>query len=381
MLLATAVLVMEGRARADGVATTVTLHVVASPAEAREAREVLADLLSRIEIGIADEAMPKERSLVDVKIDLSIGREAPFVLLTSGRPPAVICRRSLTPQTSRQVLIESAAEVAYAAVETRARALGLLESGQGEPATAGTSDRSPPAGVTPAPEVVAGAADATSLRARAPNDSGAPGYGLDVSALAETQLHGFGAGLVAAGGGAGVTWSWRRPRIAPTLGVAVTYLRPVSRVDPLAFGPFNDLSIISSKLAATVDALAFRRVRLQVGSSLAFDVLQVAAPPATGGPYPAMMAGASGSSSALAIWAGATTRLSICVSQRVQIFVAAGADYQLRQPPGPPQAGGPGTPNGGYGAPSPASFEPSVWRSSFLTGMAFTLAGRPPSAD
>jgi hypothetical protein len=259
--------------------------------------------------------------------------------------------------------------------------LGLLEIGRGEPATAGTSDRSPPAGLTPAPQAVADAADATNLRASAPNDSGAPGYGLDVSALAETQLHGFGAGLVAAGGGAAVTWSWRRSRIAPTLGVAVTYLRPISRVDPIALGPFNDLSIISSKLVATIDALTFRRVRLEVGSSLAFDVLQVAAPPATGGPYPAMMPGESGSSSALAIWAGATTRLSICVSRRVRVFVAAGADYQLRQPPAPAQGGGPGPPNGGYGAPSPASFEPSFWRSSFLTGMAFTLAGRTPSAD
>ena len=115
-------LVCAGRAGAaveEG--TVVSLHVVASPAEARATREVLADLLSRIEIGIADAPSATQPSLVDVEIDLSTGHGGPFVALATREPPAIICRRSLSPQASREVLIESAAEVAYAAVESRAR--------------------------------------------------------------------------------------------------------------------------------------------------------------------------------------------------------------------------------------------------------------------
>ena len=146
---------------AVGEGTVVSLHVVSSPAEARETREVLADLLSRIEIGITDAPSATQPSLVDVEIDLSTGHGGPFVALSTRELPAIICRRFLSPQASREVLIESAAEVAYAAVESRARALGVLRdgasaragAGAGEPTIAGPQNAPPPATPLPQPEL------------------------------------------------------------------------------------------------------------------------------------------------------------------------------------------------------------------------------------
>jgi hypothetical protein len=385
VLLAAAVAAIAGRARAAGEGSTViNLRVVASPAEAREMRAVLADLLSRIDVGIADDGpAATQPSLVDVEIDLSTGNGGPFVVLTTRQPRAIICRRLLSPQASREVLIESAAEVAYAAVESRARVVGVLRADTVEPPPEGRNIERAPATRPPQADVAAVGtivADAAALQARASNDAAPPWYGVDAAGFAEVQLRNAAAGAPATGGGAAVTLGLRGIRFDPALVLALSYLRPAGSVDPAA--P-RDLSIVSTRLGATVDAFGFRWISLQVGPSLALDVVRGEVPQFTPGPPPAFMmqmTGETASFSGLAIWAGGSARLSIRVARSSHFFVAAGADYQLRQAGSPrPPVGGP--PNGANVAPLWSDSGPSGWRSSFLVGLAFTLAGRPLMTD
>ena len=91
--------------------------------------------------------------------------------------------------------------------------------------------------------------------------------------------------------------------------------------------------------------------------------------------------GATTPFSGLAIWAGGSTRLSIRVARSSHVFLAAGADYQLRQ-------AGPLRPAAARARRTAGSVrrrsgwkEASGWRSSFLVGLAFTLAGRPLMTD
>src|SRR5204862_7974023 len=121
----------------------------------------------------------------------------------------------------------------------------------------------------------------------------------------------------------------------------------------------------------------------QVGPTLSLDVVRGDAPAMMSGPGPVMtpILGTTGSFSGLAVWAGGTARLSIRVAPSSHVFVAAGGDYQLRQAgPRSPLAG---PPSGAMGA-TPSQWMdagPSGWRSSFLVGVAVTLAGRPLMTD
>jgi len=376
-VLAATLVAIAGRAHAAvDERPLVSLHVVASPAEARETQAVLADLLARIDIGIADVSAAKQASLVDVEIDLSADGGAPFVSIATRARPAIISRRSLSPQASRQVLMESAAEIAYAAVASHARALGILAAGAaGAPPVEPPNAPPAPADPTRRPEIAAlGAGAAAALRAQPAGDPGAPGYRVDAATFAEMQLRGVGSSLSMAGGGAAVSCSLRRIRLSPAIALALGYLRAVAGEDPAAPA---DLSVVSARLATTVDALAVRWISLQLGPALAADVVRGSVPSFMPGPGPAMMMiGESVPFSGVALWAGGTARLSVHVGGRFQLFVATGADYQLRQA-GPPagRAGGP------TGAPPPSGFAPSPWRSSLLAGLAFTVAGQAPTTD
>jgi hypothetical protein len=376
VLVATLACADRARAAAEESAV-VSLRVVSSPAEAREMREALADLLSRLEIGIDDAPSAMRRSLVDVEIDLSTGRGGPFVALSTREPPAIVCRRFLSPQASREVLIESAAEVAYAAIESRARALGVLRAG--EPAIA--VPPSTPPFARPPPPAITVAGDPAALQTKATNDAALPGYGVDAAAFAEMQTRGFGSGLLTAGGGAAVTLGLRGIRLAPALVLGLSYLRSVGVEDPAGPGNF---SMVSTRLGATVNALGFRWISLQVGPALAVEVVRGDVPVFMSGPGPVMMPmpGATNSFSGLGVWAGGTARLSIRVAERSHVFVAAGGDYQLRQAGPLRPAGGGGPPNGAVGAaPQGIDGASSGWRSSFVIGLTFTLAGRPLMTD
>ncbi len=178
---------------------------------------------------------------------------------------------------------------------------------------------------------------------------------------------------------AAVTFSLRGIRLDPALVLGVSYLRSIGLEDPAAPG---NLSMVSARIGATVNALGFRGISLQVGPTLALDVVRGDAPVFTSGPGPVMMPipGTTESFSGLAVWAGGAARLSIRVARSSYIFVAGGGDYQLREA-GPRPAGG-GLPTGAIGAPAQRMDEgPSGWRSSFLIGLAFTLAGRPLMTD
>ena len=219
------------------------------------------------------------------------------------------------------------------------------------------------------------------LQTHATNDAPVPGYGVDAAAFAEMQLRGAGSGLSTAGGGAAVTLSLRGIRLDPALVLGLSYLRSVGAEDPAAPGT---LAMVSTRLGATVNALGFRWISLQVGPSLALDLVRGDAAAFVSGPGPATMPmpGTTVPFSGLAVWAGGTARLSIRVAPSSYIFVAAGGDYQLRQAEPPRPAGGGAPPTGAISAPSQRmDGVPSGWRSSFLVGLAFTLAGRPLMTD
>jgi hypothetical protein len=381
VLLATAIAIATGARAAGEERTVISVHVAGSPVEARETRAVLADLLSRIGIGIVDGGpAATQPPLVDVEIDLSTSQGGPLVVVATPQPHAIICRRALNPQASREVLIESAAEVAYAAVESRARIVGVLPAQPVEPAAVGTQ---PPATPAPPPDVAAVravVADTAPLEAHASAVAALPWYGVDAAAFAEMQLRNAGAGPPATGGGAAVTFGFRRIRLDPALGLALSYLRPARVADPAI--P-RDVSLISTRLVATVDAFRFGRISVQLGPSLAVDVVRGEAPQFTpGGPPPVSMmqpTGETASFSRLAIWAGGSARLSLRVAGSSYLFVASGADYELRQPASPRPTGFGGPP---VGAPTAGpDYGPSGWRSSFVVGLAFTLAGRPLMID
>jgi hypothetical protein len=370
-LLAIAALMNGGRAGAvveEGA--VVTLHVVASSAEARATREVLAELLSRIGIGFADGA--GTTPLADVEIDLSAAHGGPSVTLSTREPAGLLCRRFLSSHASREVLIESAAEVAYAAVESRARALGVVRD-EVAPASPPTPKNGPP----PAAQTEIAAADTAApvLRTQAISDAARPGYGVDAAAFAEMQVRAAGP-RPTAGGGAAVTFGLRAVRLDPALTLGLSYLRAVGAEDPAA--PAN-ISMVSTRIGATVDALAFRWFSVQLGPSLSLDFVRGDAPTFMPGPGPGLMPmpGATQSFSGLAIWAGGDARVSVRVTQSAHVFLAAGAGYQLRQG-GPARKGGAGPPNGAVGVPAQWMDEGvSGWRSSLVVGLAFTLAGRP----
>jgi hypothetical protein len=381
-LVAAAVALGVGRAHAAGHPTpVVALRIVASPVETREVRQVVADLLSRIGLGLAEGPADEERASVDVEIDLSKDGGAPFVVLSTRRPHAVVWRRPLSAAASRKVLIESAAEVAYVAVESLARARGILPGdADTAPPAAPVGDEGPTSPSPRKPELVAeGAGAAPALRTDAPASAGTPGYGVDAAALGEMHARGLGGGQSSAGGGFALILSLRALRLAPAVALAVTYLRPIGAERP--FGP-ADLSITSARLGAGVTALRSRAISLQLGPSLALAVVRGDASPSMPGPMPPTMmlpAGAT-SFSALEIWAGATARLALRVGGGAHLFLEGGADYELRQPGSSPPRG-PGPSAGVDPGPFPTTSSSSPWRMCLLTGLAFTLAGQPHPPD
>jgi len=405
----------------DGVSSApspaITLRVVGSRDEARSMRETLADLLSRAGIDIAAE--PAAAVLVDVTVDLSGGTGGPFVELTTREPPSTIGRRQLDASVSRDVLIETAAQVVYTAVETRARTQGLIAGGTGglgDPASAAASS----GGAPPiAPLQTGGAAD---LRAQAPVPVRAASYGVDVAALAETRIQRLDPSRPTAGGGLALTWASRRRALGPALTAAFEVQRPVAAGDP---DTAAHLTTISVRLIPTIDAIARRWTTLQVGPSLAFDVSRGDAPVFAGNPLspqmtggggppgapaggPAPVAGATGPMtgpigapgpaatgglpagsaggppagaasgfSALALSAGGFARWSVRIGRHAQLFAAAGVERRLTYAGSSRPSAGQG-PNAGDPAAGPGGA--SSWRSSLLAGIAFTVAGAPTCA-
>jgi hypothetical protein len=85
--------------------------------------------------------------------------------------------------------------------------------------------------------------------------------------------------------------------------------------------------------------------------------------------------------SGLAVWAGGSARFAVRLTQSSHVFVAAGAEYQLRQA-GPARAAVAGPPIGAAGMTGQwVDGGISGWRSSLVVGLGFTLAGRPLMTD
>ncbi|MFL5308418.1 MAG: hypothetical protein ACJ8F1_24615 [Polyangia bacterium] len=391
-------------------APAITLRVAGSRDEARSMRETLADLLSRVGIDIVPEPGAGRAVLVDVTVDLS---GTPFVELTAAHPPVTICRRPLDAKVSRDVLIETAAQVVYTAVETRARTQGLIAA-TADP-LAPSSPEPPNAAPSPAGPIAPIPTDGRGdLRAQAAAPVRAASYGIDVAAIAETRIQHLDPSRPTAGGGLALTWASRRRVLGPALTAAVEVQRPVAAGDPATAAHLN---IISVRLIPTVNAVARRWMALQIGPSLALDVSRgdaavlstgPAAPtPMMGGPTggpPAGLAGGPGpvsgstggpaagpptgpgpvtgptggpptgstarSFSGVALSAGAFARWSIRIGRHAQLFAAADVEHRLSYAESSRPISGQGPNAVGAAAPGP-----STWRSSLLAGIAFTVAG------
>ena len=375
----------------------ITLRVLGSPDMARAMRETLADLLSRVGIDIAAE--PTGRTvLVDVAVDLSSGSGAPFVELTADRPPVTICRRQLDANASRDVLIETAAQVVYTAVETRARTQGLIAPAAAPLATA--APRARPRSRASRPT------DGATFGPRCPRRS------------ARRRTASTWRRLPRRGSSVWIPAARRRRRARPHVGLArralgpaltgaVEVQRPVAAGDP---DTAAHLSTVSVRVIPTVNAFARRWTALQVGPSARVRLSRGDAPafpdrarrprradmggptgaprrarsrpwdrrpgrwrgrsPGTGGLTGGPPAGSTARGfSAVALSAGAFARWSFRIGQHAQLFAAADVERRLSYA----ESARPNADQGPNGVGTPAG--PSTWRSSLLAGVAFTVAG------
>jgi hypothetical protein len=385
------------RALAEARPLLVVLDVVGAPAVVKATRDVLADLLARIAIEVAAESPPDRRPLARVVIDLSSGPGAPSVTLTVGPPWTIISRRALDAGAPREVLIESAAEVAYLAVQTRARAVGVLPADAGgavppdDPAAPGpeaatragaqTTTATEATAATAATTMIARSETGDAVAAPVPPSAPRPSFGIDVGVLAALQTRSFASGSFTAGGAGGaLTIGLRRSRLGPALTLAAAYLQPLTAADP--YGPPNP-TIVSTRVTPTVRLVCARWLAVQLGPALMLDALNTPAPgpsmpgPPMGGPGPSP--GGPPPAAGMATWtlqvsAGAEAQAIVRITGRAHAFLAGSAGLRLSGGGNPRSGGQPGP--GGYPAPSA-----SRWSSSFLAGLSFTMAGRTPTAD
>ena len=319
-------------------------------------------------------------SLVDVEIDLSTGHGGPFVALATREPPANICRR--LPQSA-----------GFARGADRERGRGRLRGCReprprpGHPSrrrrrrrAAGRGRRRTHGRPLRLRRIPSSLSPATPLRCRRKRRTMVSArYGVDAAAFAEMQLRGFGSGLPAAGGGAAVTFSLRGIRLDPALVLGVSYLRSIwigrsgrARQPQHGVGPNRRhrqrARLPGDLVAGRTDAGPRRRP----GRCAGVHVRARSGDDADSG-HDRVVLGSRG--------LGGGRRAPLDPRRRaLHIFVAGGGDYQLRE--AGPRPCGRRAPTGAIGAPAQRMDEgPSGWRSSFLIGLAFTLAGRPLTTD
>jgi hypothetical protein len=249
-LAATSARAADTRAPAAATPGVVWLELHAAPEEATTLRATLAELCARLELVLRDGPGSGE-AVAKLSIDLS--RAAPGgVVVRSGNDGRLILRRSLPVDSSRPVVLESAATIAYTALETL-----VQESQQGpqrrpdeRAATAATSG--------PAREPTI-----TQVGPAAPRPAH---FGLEVAPLFQVRTGevqratAWGGGLRAGGG-------WRSVPLEPAFALTGTLRQATAAV-----------RTYSLRLSATATLLSLRGVAFQTGPSFARESTTWSAP-------------------------------------------------------------------------------------------------------
>jgi len=230
----------------------VWLELHADRDEATTLRATLAELCARLGLVLRDG--PGSGDAV-AKLSIDLSRSVPVgVVVRSGHDGRLILQRALPMDSSRPVVLESAATIAYTALET------LVQESQQEPQQQRRDERA--AAALAATSSAAGEPTITAAGATAPRPAH---FGLEMAPLLQVRTGevqpatAWGGGLRAGGG-------WRSVLLEPALALTGTI-----RQAP-------DVRTYSLRLSATVALLSLRGIAFQTGPSFAVESTSWSAP-------------------------------------------------------------------------------------------------------
>jgi hypothetical protein len=298
----------------------VWLELNADRDEATTLRATLAELCARLGLVLRDgpgsgDAVAKLS--IDLSRSISVG-----VVVRSGHDGRLILQRALPMDSSRPVVLESAATIAYTALET------LVQDSQQEPQQERQDERArAPLAATPS------AANETTITAERPTPPRPAHFGLDMAPLFQARTGevqpatAWGGGLRAGGG-------WRSVPLEPAFALTGTIRQA------------TDARTYSLRLSATAALLSLRGIAFQTGPSFAMESTTWSAPNigmyGMGPPPPARTS---------ALRPGWEAHLLLGTVPGVQAFLGVNGDCALAQatPPValPPMGAPPPSPQGG----------------------------------
>jgi len=314
----------------------VWLELHADRDESTTLRATLAELCARLGLVLRDG--PGSGDAV-AKLSIDLSRSAPGgVVVRSGHDGRLILQRPLPMDSSRPVVLESAATIAYTALET------LVQESQPErqDERAATAATSSPTGEP-------------TLTAAGPTASGPAHFGLEVAPLFQMRTGAvqpaaeWGGGLRAGGG-------WRSVLLEPAFALTGTIRQATTAA-----------RTYSLRLSTTATLLSLRRIAFQTGPSFALESTTWSAPNSgmygMGPPPPARTS---------PLRPGWEAHLLLGPVPGVQAFLGVNGDCALTPATAPAAL----PPMGAMGAPPPS---PQAARCGLAAelGVAVTLFGAP----
>lgn len=316
----------------------VWLELHADADEATTLRATLTELCARLGLVLRDRPGSGD-AVAELSIDLS--RSAPAgVVVRSGHDGRLILQRPLPMDSSRPVVLESAATIAYTALETL-----VQESEQ-----ARQNER-----MAAAPSAMPSPASETAITAVGPTGSRPAHFGLELAPLFQVRTGEVQPGA-AWGGGLRAGGGWRSVLLEPAFALTGTIRQATANA-----------RTYSLRLSTTATLLSLRGIAFQIGPSFAIESTTWSAP------NPGMFGmGTPAPVQTSALRPGAEAHLLLGLVPGVQAFLGVNGDCALA-PPTPPAVL---PPMGGMGAPPPS---PQAARCGLAAelGVAVTLFGAP----
>jgi hypothetical protein len=335
----------------------VLLAVQGAASDADGLAASLQELLRRVGLGLSIEpgavAGRGGASFAMVIADFTADRGA-SVVVQEGRDGTIRLVRQLDQHGSRALLIDTAAHVAYAVLETMLRE--AREGAVGGP-------RAPASPVeTDAAALSVAARDATAAD---------PAWGIEISPFYSVRGLALASERTSMSAGVGIGGGWRHGRLQPSLWITSEYGLDTSLASQGSGAPPNaQLQLTSFRLIPLINVAGGARLLLQAGLRFGLDVTTVnglfAIPPMRPmGPGPGYGGPPMVTTSRLyEPLAGAILMTRVRVAQSTQLFAAVSCDY------GPAHVAG-------FDASSMALQTPH-WRPAASLGLAVTLGGAAP---
>ena len=298
----------------------VWLELHADRDEATTLRATLAELCARLGLVLRDG--PGSGDAV-AKLSIDLSRTVPVgVVVRSGHDGRLILQRGLPMDSSRPVVLESAATIAYTALET------LVQASQQEPQQERHDERA----AAPLP-ATSSAERETTIAAEGLTAPRPAHFGLEMAPLFQVRT-GEVQPATAWGGGLRVGGGWRSVLLEPAFALTGTIRQA------------TDARTYSLRLSATAALLSLRGIAFQTGPSFAVESTSWSAPNAGMygmGPPPSVRTAA--------LRPGWEAHLLLGTVPGVQAFLGVNGDCALSQPTPPvalpPMGGPPPMPQGG----------------------------------